>query len=1126
VPSYAQNAIPPTVITDTTICKGESIDLNDLIVKRGDAVTLNWYKIPPPNSGKSPIPIYDSVIFPTDTSEYRLVYQLSDGETGRASVIISIADMPEIQVSGDVSLCVGDELTLKVVSTTYADSIWWEWLGTNNIYADGTSLIPDKEGEKEDYQITFRVYALNNVCGKRAQKNVKVDVKIPLDGKTLKVKNEYTFCVGEIVDLTNLIYFTVSNVKGKEYSYHPGTDSEISGFNVSWKDITNPSAYKINNDVTLIARFEANVSIPNDCQNISQNFSNQELSVNLKVEGTKPSLSHQSVVSSQNYYPYVICKNDVVEIAVLSGSCGTIDTVEWVSPAIKHSDRIEATPSQWKYSWSPTAATTFKANIKTKSLSDGTITTETATIAIDVKDYPKLVAITDTTTCNNIEQTIDLNDLLNKNVYIGLPDWGDVNPTLVNPKESNTYHVKATSAYRCQDMENYDIEGDINLHINTLMDITAMADTAICKGSPIALTAESQGSVYWTKSIGGSPISSMQTPIETTTYYANVKNVCGIATDSVLVSINITELKLRSDTVICKNEPVDLYAVDFDGDSILWEINDQWINSPKLTVNAEQTTMYRAKGYKNTCEALATVTVKISPTPDLQAMDDLTVCRGESVKLTAQSNASVSWNVPNTTVTIVSDTSFYVTASNDVCTAYDTVNIFIAKDLSIKAMADTTICQGSSLTLTAESTGEVYWSKSIGGTAISATQSPNATTVYYGNAFNSCATAVDSVTVNVNLPPILKLRADTIVCSNEPVDLCAVDFNGDSILWNINNQWINKLEIIIHTTETTIYSAKGFRNGCETLAMVTITIKPTPVLKAMDDLTVCMGETVKLTAQSDSPITWNVSNTIVTPVSDTSFYVMASNGTCEAYDTVNITMSLPPSVIAMGDKFVCYGEMLTLTVISGEGDISWNVPSTTFRATQTATYTVTATNTGCGDATDEVTITVGDSLYINPDKLPRYKRGASYDVSLITNAKSPNFTITDGNLPTGFILTTSGAISGITSDEGLLEKSTFTVEVTDVDGCSVDKDYLLEGEVFISEVFTPNGDGFNDHFMEGCHVIIYNRLGVKLFEGDNGWDGTYKGMILPPDTYFYTVTIVNEEGKKEKKSGPISIVKR
>ena len=68
-------------------------------------------------------------------------------------------------------------------------------------------------------------------------------------------------------------------------------------------------------------------------------------------------------------------------------------------------------------------------------------------------------------------------------------------------------------------------------------------------------------------------------------------------------------------------------------------------------------------------------------------------------------------------------------------------------------------------------------------------------------------------------------------------------------------------------------------------------------------------------------------------------------------------------------------------------------------------------------------------------------------------------------------------------------------------------------------VFTPNGDGYNDvftldtdAFLGPCtDLFIYNRWGQKIFEslGNNiTWDGTtFAGEPCVPGTYFYLFNV-------------------
>lgn len=64
-------------------------------------------------------------------------------------------------------------------------------------------------------------------------------------------------------------------------------------------------------------------------------------------------------------------------------------------------------------------------------------------------------------------------------------------------------------------------------------------------------------------------------------------------------------------------------------------------------------------------------------------------------------------------------------------------------------------------------------------------------------------------------------------------------------------------------------------------------------------------------------------------------------------------------------------------------------------------------------------------------------------------------------------------------------------------------------------------DGMNDEFMPGYSVRIFNRYGQMLFEGEDGWDGTYRGMMADPGVYYYEVTMKNGVVNK----GSVEVVK-
>ena len=61
----------------------------------------------------------------------------------------------------------------------------------------------------------------------------------------------------------------------------------------------------------------------------------------------------------------------------------------------------------------------------------------------------------------------------------------------------------------------------------------------------------------------------------------------------------------------------------------------------------------------------------------------------------------------------------------------------------------------------------------------------------------------------------------------------------------------------------------------------------------------------------------------------------------------------------------------------------------------------------------------------------------------------------------------------------------------------------------------------SDEGRQGYHVEIYNRYQQKVFEGYEGWDGTYRGAPADPGTYFYRVFM--KDGRIFK--GTIEVVK-
>ena len=89
--------------------------------------------------------------------------------------------------------------------------------------------------------------------------------------------------------------------------------------------------------------------------------------------------------------------------------------------------------------------------------------------------------------------------------------------------------------------------------------------------------------------------------------------------------------------------------------------------------------------------------------------------------------------------------------------------------------------------------------------------------------------------------------------------------------------------------------------------------------------------------------------------------------------------------------------------------------------------------------------------------------------------------------------------------------------------------------IYLPNSFTPNGDGLNDTFIPKMNGIVefnlqvFNLWGERIFEAtgieSKGWDGTYKGQLIPAGNYIYRIDYVNWEGIKKSASGSISLIR-
>ena len=92
----------------------------------------------------------------------------------------------------------------------------------------------------------------------------------------------------------------------------------------------------------------------------------------------------------------------------------------------------------------------------------------------------------------------------------------------------------------------------------------------------------------------------------------------------------------------------------------------------------------------------------------------------------------------------------------------------------------------------------------------------------------------------------------------------------------------------------------------------------------------------------------------------------------------------------------------------------------------------------------------------------------------------------------------------------------------------------LDKDVFVPNVFSPNGDGKNDmlyaygSYISKLEMHIFNQWGqeIKVINDvHDGWDGKYKGTPQPVGVYVYTVKAVMTDGRTIQFKGSITLLR-
>ena len=327
-------------------------------------------------------------------------------------------------------------------------------------------------------------------------------------------------------------------------------------------------------------------------------------------------------------------------------------------------------------------------------------------------------------------------------------------------------------------------------------------------------------------------------------------------------------------------------------------------------------------------------------------------------------------------------------------------------------------------------------------------------------------------------------------------------------------------------TYTTTFMAA---NGCDSLYTLNLTVKPLPLVNTISDTAICNTQTITLTTIGNaSSYSWSPAIQLSDPTAASpqfsgtpghKYYVTGILNGCSNIDSVTITVNTAASLVQPPNKSFCFKDSVKLDGNNGNNvTYIWtgnylsdnNIKDPIAYPPRSTIYSVKITDLCNYDSTFFVRVTVLP--------LPSVKAQKTNDVNCVNTTShlsatggllytwTPSQTLSQADIPNPLAtpnVTTTYYVTG-SGNNGCFNKDSITV-IKDAGN----------GNVYVPNTFSPNGDGKNDCFhvlvtgvLDDFTMLIYNRWGVKMFESHNiseCWDGKYKGAKAPIDSYVYYV---------------------
>lgn len=655
------------------------------------------------------------------------------------------------------------------------------------------------------------------------------------------------------------------------------------------------------------------------------------------------------------------------------------------------------------------------------------------------------------------------------------------NSITVSPAASQAYVVTVTNALGCTSS----LETQVT--VNALPVVTFNGGTEMCAGNSLTLTAAGGNAYQWSTGAVTPSIT-----VNAAGYYkvtvTNDKN-CQ-QTDSIYINVNPNPtVQVSGPNYVCYGNVATLTASG--AATYVWSTSE---TGASISAAPMVTTTYTVTGYDvKGCYTTASKVLNVEALPAITVSGAKTICAGQSTTLTAAGGVYYFWdngtNGNSITVTPTTSQSYVVTVSNALgCMSSLTTDVVVNPLPAVTFSGNTTVCAGTTATVTAAGAASYSWSNGATTAAISVTE-PGYYKVTATNAQN-CSTT-DSVYVTVNTNPVVQISGNSYVCAGSIGTLTASGAN--TYLWNTEE--ITPSISVTPSTATT-YTVTGYdSNGCSTSVSRVMNVEPLPVIQVLGAKTICAGQSTTLTATGGTAYSWStgdtISSVVVFPETSQSYVVTVTNAYgCSASSAITVTVNALPHVTFNGNTTICSGNTTTITAV-GASTYLWSTGAQTSNVIigSTGTYYVTATNAqNCSKI---------DSIYVQVNPKPVVQIEGNNHVC---TGSAVTLTATGANT----YLWNTGEVSAEISISPMVN-TTYSVTGYDTNGCST----TVQKVVNVEDL--PVVQILGERTICQGQSSVLTATGGTSYVWSNGAT-TQDIAVFPIISSSYTVTAFNDFG--------------